>query len=62
MWGMPGKQQPHREHNPLSLLGACHTTPIRKLNDPGPVVRPTSCCFSLPQITFRVDVVEFVEP
>src|SRR4051812_24670357 len=34
MWGMPGKAKPHLEHNPLSLLGACHATPRRKLNDP----------------------------
>ena len=33
--GDAGQAQPHLEHNPLSLLGACHTTPIRKLNDPG---------------------------
>src|SRR5262249_47306041 len=29
-----GQAKPHREHNPLSLLGACNATPIRKLNDP----------------------------
>ncbi len=34
MWGVPGKQRPIGEHNPLSLLEACHTTPLRKLNDP----------------------------
>src|SRR5215831_9194301 len=33
--GDAGQAKPHLEHNPLSLLGACHTTPIRKLNDPG---------------------------
>src|SRR5262245_21927814 len=32
--GDAGPAQPHLEHNPLSLLRACHTTPIRKLNDP----------------------------
>src|SRR5262249_34941381 len=32
-----GQAKPHREHNPLSLLGACNATPIRKLNDPGRV-------------------------
>ena len=26
--------KPHLEHNPLSLLGTCHATPMRKLNDP----------------------------
>jgi hypothetical protein len=34
MWGMPGKQKPHLEHNPLSLLGVRHAIPMRKLNDP----------------------------
>src|SRR6266567_7977798 len=28
--------KPHLEHNPLSLLGTCHATPMRKLNDPAP--------------------------
>src|SRR6516164_7800401 len=32
--GDAGQAKPHLEHNPLSLLGACHATPIRKLNDP----------------------------
>jgi len=27
--------KPHLEHNPLSLLGARNTIPMRKLNDPG---------------------------
>ena len=35
MWGMPGKQKPHLEHTPLSLLGVRHAIPMRKLNDPG---------------------------
>src|SRR5712691_4962031 len=26
--------KPHLEHNPLSLLGVCNATPMRKLNDP----------------------------
>src|SRR5262249_7311359 len=30
-----GQAKPHREHNPLSLLGACNATPIRKLKDRG---------------------------
>src|SRR4029453_17922564 len=30
-----GQAKPHREHNPLSLLGAWYATPGRKLNDPG---------------------------
>jgi hypothetical protein len=29
-----GQAHPHLEHHPLSLLGAYHATPIRKLNDP----------------------------
>src|SRR2546427_9282898 len=29
------RAKPHLEHNPLSLLGTCHATPMRKLNDPG---------------------------
>ena len=33
--GDAGQAKPHLEHNPLSLLGPCHATPIRKLNDPG---------------------------
>src|SRR5262245_57764521 len=37
--GDAGPAKPHLEHNPLSLLGACHTTPIRKLNDPDEVRR-----------------------
>src|SRR5262249_62316949 len=32
-----GQAQPHLEHNPLSLLGTCDTTPGRTLNDPGPL-------------------------
>src|SRR2546430_2462480 len=32
--GNAGQAKPHREHNPLSLLGARLATPIRKLNDP----------------------------
>src|SRR5262245_47487722 len=32
--GDAGPAQFHLEHNPLALLRACHTTPIRKLNDP----------------------------
>src|SRR5262245_66687166 len=32
--GDAGQAKPHLEHNPLSLLGTCHATPIRKLNDP----------------------------
>ena len=32
--GDAGQARPHLEHNPLSLLGTCHATPIRKLNDP----------------------------
>src|SRR5215471_17675757 len=36
--GDAGQAKPHLEHNPLSLLGACHTTPIRKLNDPAPIL------------------------
>ena len=32
--GDAGQATPHLEHNPLSLLGACHATPLRKLNDP----------------------------
>src|SRR5215470_15668491 len=31
--GDVGQAKPHLEHNPLSLLGTCHATPIRKLND-----------------------------
>src|SRR5712692_5585270 len=27
--------KPHLEHNPLSLLGVCNATPMRKLDDPG---------------------------
>src|SRR3989441_12460139 len=33
--GDAGQAKPHLEHNPFSLLRACHATPIRKLNDPG---------------------------
>src|ERR671933_548237 len=33
--GDAGQATPHLEHNPLSLLGACHAMPLRKLNDPG---------------------------
>jgi hypothetical protein len=33
--GDAGQAKPHLEHNPLSRLEAYHTTPIRKLNDPG---------------------------
>ena len=29
--------KPHLEHNPLSLLGVCNATPMRKLNDPVPL-------------------------
>src|SRR5215467_6637981 len=32
--GDAGQATPHLEHNPLSLLGACSATPVRKLNDP----------------------------
>jgi len=32
--GDAGQAKPHLEHNPLSRLGACDATPIRKLNDP----------------------------
>src|SRR2546427_3567101 len=32
--GDAGQAKPHLEHNPFSLLRACHATPIRKLNDP----------------------------
>src|SRR2546430_16454458 len=32
--GDAGQAKPHREHHPLSLLGARLATPIRKLNDP----------------------------
>ena len=32
--GDAGQAKPHLEHNPLSRLGTCHATPIRKLNDP----------------------------
>ena len=32
--GDAGQAKPHLEHNPLSPFGACHATPIRKLNDP----------------------------
>src|SRR5712691_11160472 len=32
--------KPHLEHNPLSLLGVCNATPMRKLNDPGAVYSP----------------------
>src|SRR5438093_13246666 len=37
--GNAGQAKPHREHNPLSLLGARLATPIRKLNDPVPTWR-----------------------
>jgi hypothetical protein len=33
--GDAGQAKPHLEHNPLSLLGVCNATPMRKLNDPG---------------------------
>ena len=32
--GDAGQAKPHLEHNPLSLLGVCNATPMRKLNDP----------------------------
>jgi hypothetical protein len=32
----------HLEHNPLSLLGTCHATPMRKLNDPAQKTTPIS--------------------
>jgi len=32
--GDAGQAKPHLEHNPLSLLGAYHAMPLRKLNDP----------------------------
>src|SRR5262245_40855729 len=32
--GDAGQAKPHLGHNPLSLLGTWHATPIRKLNDP----------------------------
>ena len=32
--GDAGQAKPHLEHNPLSRLGTCYATPIRKLNDP----------------------------
>ncbi len=34
--GNARQAQPHREHNPFSLLGARLAIPIRKLNDPDP--------------------------
>ena len=37
--GDAGPAKPHLEHNPLSLLGTGHATPIRKLNDPARQVR-----------------------
>src|SRR5438445_7486779 len=37
--GDAGQAKPHLEHNPLSLLGAWHATPIRKLNDPGGILQ-----------------------
>src|SRR2546423_15500839 len=33
--GDAGQAKPHLEHNPLSLLGTYHATPIRKLNGAG---------------------------
>ena len=50
--GDAGQAKPHLEHNPLSLLGACHATPIRKLNDPE-LVRPTTTLSSNPSCTPR---------
>ena len=35
--GDAGQAKPHLEHNPLSLLGICNATPMRKLNDPAPL-------------------------
>src|SRR5215471_8626605 len=37
--GDAGQAKPHLEHNPLSRLGACNATPIRKLNDPATSLR-----------------------
>lgn len=36
--GDAGQAKPHLEHNPLSLLGICNATPMRKLNDPAHAV------------------------
>jgi hypothetical protein len=35
MWGDARQAKPHFEYHPLSLLGTCHATPMRKLNGPG---------------------------
>src|SRR2546427_5841787 len=39
--GDAGQAKSHLEHNPLSLLGARNTIPMRKLNDPDRVPRRT---------------------
>src|ERR1700757_1687825 len=41
--GDAGQAKPHLEHNPLSGLGTCHATPIRKLNDPGAGIIAAAC-------------------
>src|SRR5262245_41850008 len=51
--GDAGQATPHLEHNPLSLLGACSATPIRKLNDPDSMPR-TSTCGSILSSTGRL--------
>src|SRR5262249_13193221 len=48
--------KPHLEHNPFSLLGACHATPIRTLNDPEEGVRDLvmEICCALHNFQVRV--------
>jgi len=39
-----GQAKPHLEHNPLSFLGTCYTTPGRKLYDPARGNSPLQLC------------------